>query len=63
MAAALAERLTISPEAARALAKQLRLPRSRSNDGKTLVSIDMAEIKRTPLSARLPGGHRVDTFA
>ena len=36
--AGLAERLKISPEAARALAKRLRLQRSRSNDGKTLVS-------------------------
>ena len=33
--AALAERLKISPEAARALVKRMRLPRHRSNDGKT----------------------------
>jgi hypothetical protein len=41
--AALAERLKISPEAARALAKRLRLQRSRSNDGKTLLSVDLAD--------------------
>jgi hypothetical protein len=35
--AELGERLTISPEAARALVKRHRWPRSRSNDGKTLV--------------------------
>ena len=34
----LGERLKISPEAARALVKRHRWPRSRSNDGKTLVS-------------------------
>ena len=36
----LAERLAISSEAARAIVKRHRLPRSRSNDGKTLVSVD-----------------------
>jgi hypothetical protein len=41
--AALAERLKISPEAARALAKRLQRPRS--NDGKTLLSVDLAEIQ------------------
>jgi hypothetical protein len=35
--AALGERLNCSPEAARALAKRLRLPRQRANDGKALV--------------------------
>jgi len=35
----LAARLQVSPEAARALAKRLRLPRSRGNDGKALVTI------------------------
>jgi hypothetical protein len=58
--AALAERLKISPEAARALAKRLRLQRSRSNDGKTLLSVDLAEIQHTPKSARSPPGDRLD---
>ena len=57
----LAARLKISPEAARALAKRLRLPRSRGNDGNALVSFDLAEINHAPLPARLsagpPGGH------
>ena len=58
--AALAERLKISPEAARALAKRLRLQRSRSNDGKTLLSVDLAEIQHTPKPARSPAGDRLD---
>jgi hypothetical protein len=50
--AALGARLTISPEAARSLAKRLRLPRSLSDDGKALVSVDPAELRHTP---RPPG--------
>jgi len=45
---ALGARLNISPEAARSLAKRLKLPRSLSDDGKALVSVDLAEIKHTP---------------
>ena len=50
----------VSPEAARALAKRLRLQRSRSNDGKTLLSVDLAEIQHTPKPTRSPAGHRLD---
>jgi hypothetical protein len=46
--AALGARLTVSPEAARSLAKRRRLPRSLSDDGKALVSVDLAEIRHTP---------------
>jgi hypothetical protein len=59
--AALADRLKTSPEGARALARRLRLPRSRSNDGRTLISVDLAEINHTPLPARSPGGHQAVT--
>ena len=45
---ALGARLNISPVAARSLARRLQLPRSRSDDGKALVSVDLAEIKHTP---------------
>ena len=45
---ALGARLNISPVAARSLARRLRLPRSRSDDGKALVSVDLAEIKHKP---------------
>ena len=45
---ALGARLEISPEAARSLAKRLRLPRSLSDDGKALVNIDLAEVRHTP---------------
>ena len=54
---ALAERLGCSPEAARALAKRLRLPRQKANDGKALVVVDLAEIDHKPLPARSPAGH------
>ena len=42
---ALAARLDISPEAARAVARRLRLPRSLSSDGRALVTVDMGEIR------------------
>jgi len=45
---ALGARLKISPEAARSLAKRLRLPRSLSDDGTAQVSVDLAEIRHTP---------------
>jgi hypothetical protein len=54
----IAERLSVSPEAARAIVKRHRLPRSRSNDGKTLAAIDFKEIRHKPLPARSPRGHR-----
>jgi hypothetical protein len=54
----LANRLKTSPEAARALARRLRLPRTRGNDGKTLVNVDLSEIQHTPLPARSPAGHQ-----
>jgi hypothetical protein len=49
---ALAAHLKISPVAARSLAKRRRLPRSLSDHGKALVSVDLAEIRHTP---RRPG--------
>ena len=58
--AALGARLTISPEAARSLAKRLRLPRSLSDDGKALVSVDLAEIRHTP---RPPGRREAGNVA
>jgi hypothetical protein len=45
---ALGARLNISPGAARSLAKRLRLPRSLTDDGKALVSVDLAEIRHKP---------------
>jgi len=58
--AALGARLKISPEAARSLAKRLRLPRLLSGDGKALVSVDLAEIRHTP---RPPGGRQASNIA
>jgi hypothetical protein len=54
----LAQRFRISSEAARAIAKRLRLPRSRANDGKALISVDLAEIQHKALPGRSPGGHQ-----
>jgi chromosome segregation ATPase len=51
---ALGARLNISPVAARSLARRLQLPRSLSDDGKALVSVDLAEIRHT----RHPPGRR-----
>jgi hypothetical protein len=45
---ALGARLNISPEAARSFAKRHRLPRSLSDDGRALVSVDLAEVRHTP---------------
>ena len=58
--AALGTRLKISPEAARSLARRLRLPCSRSDDRKALVSIDLAEIRHTP---RPPNSRRASNIA
>ena len=52
--AELGERLKISPEAARALVKRHRLPRSRSNTGKTLVQVDLTEISHSPVTRAPP---------
>src|ERR1700674_4118054 len=57
---ALGARLKISAEAARSLAKRLRLPRSLSDDGKALVSVDLAEIRHTP---RLQAGRQAGNIA
>jgi hypothetical protein len=59
--AQLGERLGCSPEAARALVKRLRLPRRKANDGKVLVSIDLAEINHKPMPTRSPAGHHAVT--
>jgi len=56
--AQIAERLSVSTEAARAIVRRHRLPRSRSNDGKTLAAIDLEEIRHKPLPVRPPRGHR-----
>ena len=39
-----------------------QVPQPRANDRKTLVSVDLTEIKDRPLPARSPGRHPVDTF-
>jgi hypothetical protein len=56
--AALGERLNCSSEAARSLAKRLRLPRQLANDGKALVAVDVAELAHKAMHARSPAGDR-----
>jgi len=58
--AELGARLTISTKAARSLAERLRLPRSLSDDGKALVSVDLAEIRHSP---RPPGRREAGSVA
>ena len=59
----LGHRLGASPEAARSLARRLRLPRKPGNDGKVRIIVDLAEIQYTPLSARSLGGQLADIDA
>src|SRR5215510_8708896 len=54
--AQIAERLGVTSEAARAIVKRNRLPRSRANDGKTLVAVNLEELRHKPLPARSPRG-------
>lgn len=56
----LGARLNVSREAARALARRRRLPRSRSDDGKAMVSVDLAELRYTPRPRR---ARRADPIA
>lgn len=53
----LGARLNISREAARSLARRRRLPRSRSEDGKALVSVDLSALRYTPRPRK---GRRAD---
>lgn len=52
----LGARPKISPEAAPPVAKRFRVPRSLSDNGKALVSVDLAEARHTPCPQ---GGPRV----
>jgi hypothetical protein len=54
----LGDRLGASPEAARSLARRLRLPRKPGNDGRVRIIVDLSEIQYTPLSARSPRGQQ-----
>jgi hypothetical protein len=58
--AELGDRLGVSAEAARSLARRLRLPRRPGNDGKARITVDLAEIQYKPLPARRPGGDRTE---
>uniref|UniRef100_UPI0005774595 hypothetical protein n=1 Tax=Bradyrhizobium japonicum TaxID=375 RepID=UPI0005774595 len=56
----LSARLNISREAARALARRRRLPRSRAEDGKALVSVDLSELRYTPRPRRARRAEHID---
>jgi hypothetical protein len=57
--AQMAERLSVSTEAARALVKRHRLPRSRGNDGKALVAV--GELHHRALPGRSSRGYQAVT--
>lgn len=59
----LGDRLGSSPEAARSLARRLRLLRKRGNDGKVRVIVNLAEIHYKPAPVRSPDGPRADIGA
>ena len=59
----LGDRLGSSPEAARSLARRLRLLRKPGNDGKVRVIVDLAEIHYKPVPARSPDGPQADNSA
>ena len=56
----LGDRLGSSPEAARSLARRLRLLRKPGNDGKVRVIVDLAEIHYRPVPVRSPDGRQAD---
>jgi hypothetical protein len=56
----LGDRLGSSPEAARSLARRLRLLRKLGNDGKVRVIVDLAEIQYKPVPTRSPDGPQAD---
>ena len=56
----LSSRLNVSREAARALARRRRWPRSRSADGKAVVSVDLATLRYTPRPRRARRADPVD---
>ena len=58
--AALGARLNVSPKAARSVSRRLGLPRSLSDDGKALLSVDLAEIRHKP---RPPRGRQTGNIA
>jgi hypothetical protein len=59
----LGERLGSSAEAARSLARRLRLIRKPGNDGRVRVIVDLAEIQYRPGPTRLLAGPRADMDA
>ena len=59
----LGDRLGSSPEAARSLARRLRLLRKPGNDGKVRVIVDLAEIQYKPVPTRSPDGPQADVSA
>ena len=59
----LGDRLGSSPEAARSLARRLRLLRKPGNDGKVRVIVDLAEIHYKPVPASSPDGPQADNSA
>ena len=56
----LGNRLGTTQEAARSLARRLRLPRMKGNDGKARVNLYLNDFQYKPMPARNRDGHRAD---
>ena len=56
----LGNRLGTTQEAARSLARRLRLPRMKGNDGKARINVDLNDFQYKPMPARKRDGHRAD---
>ena len=61
--AALAERLKVSPKAARHSRSGCGCPARARTTAKTLVTVDLSEIAHRPMPARSPSGHHAVTGA
>jgi hypothetical protein len=57
----LADRLSTTQEAARSLVRRLRLPRTKGNDGKARVNVDLNDFRYKPMPTRKRDDHRADT--
>jgi hypothetical protein len=58
----LADRLSTTQEAARSLVRRLRLPRTKGNDGKARVNVDLNDFQYKPMPIRKPDGRQASTI-
>jgi hypothetical protein len=58
----LADRLSTTQEAARSLVRRQRLPRTKGNDGKARVNVDLNDFQYKPMPTRKRDGRQADTI-